>query len=164
MSEQPRPAASTDEHSFLLSVEEADRQALAASGIVSAFKHLWFESWGPRLEHWLFQGVASLLATQRSTLIDLPRLFTDDAFRESVIVFRVGSADAELLAPEFHPISPDEISDQAPFWAWLRRGVGHRRIKASPRMFPARNRLEAVRAQSRRNFGRPGAEIERSFR
>jgi hypothetical protein len=306
-----------------------DRQALAASGIVSAFKHLWFDSWGPRLEHWLFQGVASLLATQRSTLIDLPRLFTDDAFRESVIrrvsdpivlrfwrdefasydqrfradaaapilnkvgqfaaspnlrailgqvapkfdlayamnngrilianlargqigeqaanllgsllvshlqlvamersslppevrvpyfvhvdefqsfgtdafasllsearkfathfclvnqftdqlqpsvrsallgnagsliVFRVGSADAELLAPEFHPIPPDEISDQAPFWAWLRRGVGHQRIKASPRIFPARSRLEVIRAQSRRNFGRPRAEIERSFR
>jgi hypothetical protein len=46
------------------------RQALAASGIVSAFKHLWADSWGPRLEHWLFQGVASLIATQRSTLID----------------------------------------------------------------------------------------------
>ena len=30
------------------------RQALAASGIVSAFKHLWHDSWGPRLEHWLF--------------------------------------------------------------------------------------------------------------
>src|ERR1700722_4107889 len=62
-----------------------DRQALAASGIVSAFKHLWFDSWGPRLEHWLFQGVASLLATRRSTLIDLPRLFTDDTFRDGVI-------------------------------------------------------------------------------
>jgi Helicase HerA, central domain len=33
------------------------RQALAAPGIVSAFKHLWADSWGPRLEHWLFQGL-----------------------------------------------------------------------------------------------------------
>src|ERR1700693_985583 len=61
------------------------RRALAASGIVSAFKHLWADSWGPRLEHWLFQGVASLLATRRSTLMDLSRLFTDDVFREHVV-------------------------------------------------------------------------------
>jgi hypothetical protein len=55
------------------------RQALAASGIV------WADSWGPRLEHWLFQGIASLLATRQSTLLDLSRLFTDDVFREHVV-------------------------------------------------------------------------------
>jgi DNA helicase HerA-like ATPase len=33
-----------------------ERRALAASGIVAAFKHLWFDSWGPRLEHFLFQA------------------------------------------------------------------------------------------------------------
>jgi hypothetical protein len=61
------------------------RRALAASGIVSAFKHLWADSWGPRLEHWLFQGIASLIATRQSTLMDLSRLFTDDVFREHVV-------------------------------------------------------------------------------
>jgi len=81
----------------------------------------------------------------------------------TLIVFRVGSADADLLAPEFYPVRPDEIADQAPFWAWLRRGEGHQRIKASPRVIPALRRLEIVRAQSRRNFGRPRSEIERSF-
>jgi hypothetical protein len=61
------------------------RRALAASGIVSAFKHLWADSWGPRLEHWFFQGIASLLGTRQSTLMDLSRLFTDDVFREHVV-------------------------------------------------------------------------------
>lgn len=61
------------------------RQALAAAGIVAAFKHLWGDSWGPRLEHFLYNGVAALLASPRPTLIDLPRLFTDDRFRECVI-------------------------------------------------------------------------------
>src|ERR1700694_4698120 len=37
------------------------RRALAAAGIVSAFKHLWGDSWGPRMEHFLFHGVAALL-------------------------------------------------------------------------------------------------------
>ncbi len=62
-----------------------ERQALAASGVVAAFKHLWGESWGPRLEHFLYNGVAALLATPRPTLIDLPRLYTDERFRERVI-------------------------------------------------------------------------------
>src|ERR1700693_4694845 len=50
-----------------------ERQALAASGMVSAFRHLWRESWGPRLEHHLFNGIAALLCAPRATLIDLPR-------------------------------------------------------------------------------------------
>lgn len=62
-----------------------ERHALAAAGIVSTFKHLWPESWGPRLEHFLFNGVAALLASPRPTLIDLPRLYTDDRFRERVV-------------------------------------------------------------------------------
>jgi hypothetical protein len=63
----------------------ADRRALAASGIVSAFKHLWRESWGPRLEHFLFQGVAALLESPRPTLLDLSRLYTDRGFRERLV-------------------------------------------------------------------------------
>src|SRR6266851_59097 len=59
-----------------------ERHALAASGIVSAFKHQWSDSWGPRLEHFLYNGVAALLATSRPTLVDLPRLYTDERFRD----------------------------------------------------------------------------------
>src|SRR5208282_5712127 len=62
-----------------------ERRALAAAGIVSAFKHLWSDSWGPRLEHFLFHGVAALVSRRHATLIDLPRLYTDDNFREHVL-------------------------------------------------------------------------------
>ena len=48
-----------------------ERRALAASGIVAAFKHLWSDSWGPRLEHFLFHGVAALISREHATLIDL---------------------------------------------------------------------------------------------
>jgi hypothetical protein len=61
------------------------RHALAAAGIVAAFKHLWRDSWGNRLEHFLSNGVAALLTDPRATLIDLPRLFTDERFRERVV-------------------------------------------------------------------------------
>jgi hypothetical protein len=42
-------------------------RALAAAGILSAFKHLWSDSWGPRLEHFLYNGMAALLTTPRQT-------------------------------------------------------------------------------------------------
>jgi hypothetical protein len=61
------------------------RQALAAAGIVSAFKHIWSDSWGPRLEHFLFHGVAALISRKNATLIDLARLYTDNRFRERVL-------------------------------------------------------------------------------
>ena len=56
------------------------RRALAASGMVAAFKHLWHDSWGPRLGHLRFRGIAALISREHATLLDLPRLYTDDTF------------------------------------------------------------------------------------
>jgi energy-coupling factor transporter ATP-binding protein EcfA2 len=302
------------------------RRALAASGIVAAFKHLWSDSWGPRLEHFLFHGVAALISREHATLIDLARLYTDDRFRDRVvagvtdpetqrfwqeefpsytkslrsdaiapvlnkvgqiaasphlrlilgqvaprfdlafamnnrrilianlakgaigeqaanllgsllvshlqliamergalapqervpffvhvdefqtfssdafasllsearkfavhfalanqytdqlshtvrtavignagtlIAFRVGSRDAELLAPEFRPMDAGALADQEPFTAWLRRGIGRDRIFAEPPLFNPRGTAEAIREQSRQRFGRHRAVIER---
>jgi tRNA isopentenyl-2-thiomethyl-A-37 hydroxylase MiaE len=320
------------------------RQPLAAAGVVSAFKHLWRDSWGPRLEHFLYNGVAALLASPRTSLIDLPQLYTDAQFRDRIvaqisdpivarfwrdeypsydqrfqaeaaspilnkvgqiaaspilrnilgqtspkfdlgyamdnqrilianiappefdkrrvlianlakgaigeqasnllgslliahlqlitmarselapekrapffvhvdefqnfstdafasllsearkfkthfclanqyldqvspsvraavlgnagtlIAFRVSSNDAELLAPEFHPLPAPELTDQWPFTAWLRRGDSDRRmIYLEPPLFPTRNRRQKIIAQSRRNFARERAVIERTF-
>ncbi len=63
-----------------------ERRALAAAGIVAAFKYLWSDSWGPRLEHFLYHGVAALISRRHATLIDLPRLYTDDQFRERLLL------------------------------------------------------------------------------
>jgi hypothetical protein len=62
-----------------------ERRALAASGIVAAFKHLWSDSWGPRLEHFLYHGIAALISREHATLIDLARLYTDDRFRDRIV-------------------------------------------------------------------------------
>lgn len=320
-----------------------ERWPLAAAGVVSAFKHLWHDSWGPRLEHFLYNGVAALLSSPRPSLIDLPRLYTDQRFRERVIkrvtdpvigrfwyeeypsydrhfqaeaaapilnkigqiasvpvlrnilgqtspkfdlgyamnnqrilignmappelpkrtsvlianlakgqigeqasnllgsllishlqlvamarselvpearvpffvhvdefqnfstdsfasllaearkfgthfclanqyvdqltpriraavlgnagtlvVFRVSASDAELLAPEFHPVPAHELADQRPFRAWVRGLGGQESVQLNPPAFPSRGRRQKVIAQSRRNFGRKRALVERS--
>jgi GTPase SAR1 family protein len=304
----------------------AERRALAAAGIVEAFKHLWAESWGARLEHFLFHGVMVILARERGTLLDLPRLYTDERFRDRVvakltdtasidfwgreypgypasyrseaaapilnkagrfnasphlrsilgqiaprldlgftmnrrrilianlakgvigehaanllgsllvsnlqlvamaraslpeservpfyahidefqtfssevfapllsearkfalhfclanqfmdqlpaavraavignvgtmIAFRVGGRDAELLAPEFRPIEEGALTDQRPFTAWLRRGSGLHRIFPQQKIFEPLATRDAIITQSRQRFGRSRSSIER---
>lgn len=306
-----------------------ERRALAAAGIVSAFKHLWSDSWGPRLEHFLYHGIHTLIFRRHATLMDLTRVYLDDTFREkllqsvtdveslrfwrhefagydkrfrteaiapilnkvgqftaspqlrlilgqvaprldlgftmnnkrilianlakgsigeqasnllgsllvshlqltamergslppdqrvpffvsvdefqtfssdafasllsearkfamhfalanqytdqlphavrsavignagSLVVFRVGSGDAELLAPEFRPMEGGTLADQEPFTAWLRRGIGRDRIFAEPKLYRSLGTRDAIQLQSRQRFGRPNRVIDQRAR
>lgn len=62
-----------------------DNRHLVASGVVSAFKGIWRDSWGPRLEYILYNAVAALLDCRNATLLGVSRMLTDDAYREKVI-------------------------------------------------------------------------------
>lgn len=77
------------------------RHALAAAGIVSAFKHLWSDSWGPRLEYFLFQGISALLAGPRPVLTNLSRVFTDAGFRDQLVRRISDPAVAHFWTQEF---------------------------------------------------------------
>jgi hypothetical protein len=62
-----------------------DYRGLVVSGLISAFKKIWAESWGPRLEHILRNSLLTLMDYPGSTLLDLPRLLTDKSFRDKVL-------------------------------------------------------------------------------
>lgn len=62
-----------------------DQRYLVASGLISTFKKIWSEFWGPRLEHILRHSILTLLEYPGSTLLDIPRLLTDKEFRMSVL-------------------------------------------------------------------------------
>jgi type IV secretory pathway TraG/TraD family ATPase VirD4 len=62
-----------------------DDRHLVASGIVSAFKGIWRDSWGPRLEYILYNAVAALLDCRNATLLGVSRMLTDDTYRAKVI-------------------------------------------------------------------------------
>jgi energy-coupling factor transporter ATP-binding protein EcfA2 len=62
-----------------------DERHLVASGIVSAFKAIWRDSWGPRLEYILYNAVSALLECRNQTLLGVNRLLTDDRYRAKVI-------------------------------------------------------------------------------
>jgi type IV secretory pathway TraG/TraD family ATPase VirD4 len=64
----------------------ADQHAVAADGVVSAFHHVWPESWGPRLEYLLTHAIRALLCNPGSTLLGVPKLFTDGRYRARILV------------------------------------------------------------------------------
>ena len=69
----------------LLSQVPMDQRPLVADGVVSAFKHVWPDFWGPRLEHIFAHAVRSLMDVPGATLLALPRLLQDEAYRQSVV-------------------------------------------------------------------------------
>jgi hypothetical protein len=72
-------------HSCPLGFNPLDRaDALTASEIVSAFKHIWADSWGPRMEYILYNALR-LLIDNRATLLHLPRVLSDDRYRSQCL-------------------------------------------------------------------------------
>ena len=68
----------------LSGVPETER-ATATANIVSAFKNIWRDSWGPRLEYILTNGLRLLLDTRDQSLLGLPRLLVDDPYRDWLV-------------------------------------------------------------------------------
>ncbi|MFN0188613.1 MAG: type IV secretory system conjugative DNA transfer family protein [Bacteroidia bacterium] len=58
---------------------------LVTSGLISTFKKIWSDSWGPRLEYTLRFSLLTLLQYPRATLLDIQQLLTDKDFRESIL-------------------------------------------------------------------------------
>lgn len=65
----------------------AENRPLAASGLVQVFKHLWIDSWGPRLEYILRNCLLSLLDFPNAKFTDIPKLLSDRTFRANVLKF-----------------------------------------------------------------------------
>lgn len=67
-----------------------DARPLIASALLQAFKKIWADSWGPRMEHILRNVLLTLLDQPEATLADVLRLFNDPGFRR-IAVQRVES-------------------------------------------------------------------------
>jgi hypothetical protein len=57
-------------------------RATATANITSAFKNIWSQSWGPRLEYILTNSLRLLLDAKDQSLLGLPSLLVDDIYRE----------------------------------------------------------------------------------
>lgn len=58
---------------------------LVASGLVTALKAIWRDSWGPRLEYILYSTVAALLECENVSLLGVQRMLWDPRYRVWVV-------------------------------------------------------------------------------
>lgn len=69
----------------LLKCVPPPRRHLVASAVVSAFKGIWHESWGPRLEYCLYACIAALLECPNTTILGVQRMLVDNRYRSWVV-------------------------------------------------------------------------------
>lgn len=79
---------------------------LVASGLVSTFKKIWADSWGPRTEYILRYVVLTLLWLPDATLLDIQPLLTDSEFRERAISYAIDEHIRAFWKNEFDKLSP----------------------------------------------------------
>ena len=79
----------------------AEKRPLAASGLIQVFKHLWNDSWGPRLEYILRNCLLSLLDYPDANLADILKLLSDKDFRRKVIPFVSSEQIKEFWIKEY---------------------------------------------------------------
>lgn len=68
----------------VLSCGHPEQRPLVASGVVSAFKKLFADSWGPRLEHILRNSLLALLEVPGTTLLSVLQLLSDATYRKAI--------------------------------------------------------------------------------
>lgn len=83
----------------------ADRIAVAASGLMEAFKKMWPDAWGVRMEHILRNTLMALLEQPNATLHDILRVFSDKEFRKKVVASLKNETVKRFLEKEFERFS-----------------------------------------------------------
>jgi hypothetical protein len=69
----------------VLEAVDENAKSFIASGLISVFKKLWADSWGPRLEYILRNAILSLLDYQGSTLLGIMRILVEKDYRDKVV-------------------------------------------------------------------------------
>ncbi len=78
-----------------------EKRPLACSGLIQVFKHLWNDSWGPRLEHILRNSLLSLLDYPQANLADILKLLSDRQFRRKAVDFVKNEQIRDFWLKEF---------------------------------------------------------------
>lgn len=61
------------------------RRHLVTSSVVSAFKNIWADSWGPRLEYILNAAIAALSECENTSILSVLRMLVDERYRDWVL-------------------------------------------------------------------------------
>jgi len=67
-----------------LEITDPSQSPLIVSALISIFKKIWFDSWGPRMEYILRNALLTLTEFPNSTLFHLQQLLSDGRFRKII--------------------------------------------------------------------------------
>ena len=79
---------------------------LVASGLISTFKKIWADSWGPRLEYILRFSLLTLLEYPHATLLDIQPLLTDSTYRNTILTYVTNPHTRSFWRNEFEKYTP----------------------------------------------------------
>jgi len=68
-----------------LEITDRSQSALVVSSLISVFKKIWDDSWGPRMEYILRNSLSTLAEFNKASLLDLQRMLQDGDFREILV-------------------------------------------------------------------------------
>ena len=70
----------------ILEDTEPERRHIIVSGLISVFRRIWKDFWGPRLEHILRNSILALLEyPEKTTLLAIQRMLYDPQYREKIV-------------------------------------------------------------------------------
>jgi hypothetical protein len=90
-----------------------EHRPLVASGLVWIFKKIFWDSWGPRLEHILRNTILALVEYPNSTLISIPLMLTSDVFRNKVVNKITDPVVKNFWTNEFAKMAPNQKVEAA---------------------------------------------------
>ncbi|HEX9870808.1 MAG TPA: type IV secretion system DNA-binding domain-containing protein [Candidatus Tectomicrobia bacterium] len=82
-----------------------EHRSRAASEVVSVFKKLFADSWGPRLEYILRYCILTLLEVPGATLLNVPDLLHDEEYRTTVLPYVSNFVVREFWQREYAALS-----------------------------------------------------------
>ena len=85
-----------------------EHRSLVASGLVWIFKKIFWESWGPRLEHILRNTILALIEYPNTTLISIPLMLTSEVYRNKVVSKISDHVVKKFWTWEFAKMAPNQ--------------------------------------------------------
>jgi len=92
---------------------KAEHRSLVASGFVGIFKKIFWDSWGPRLEHIMRNTVLALLEYPNATIISIPLMLTSDVYRNKVVNKITDPIVKKFWTHEFAKMAPNQKTEAA---------------------------------------------------
>lgn len=89
-----------------LEISDPGKASLVVSSLMSVFKKIWKDSWGPRMEYILRNGLTTLSEFPKATLLDLQRLFHDKRYRKVILEKVTNEQIKSFWEKEFNSYTP----------------------------------------------------------